>query len=102
MSAIYVAISDDATFDPSARYGNGAVLAVFSVDPSAWDHGRIQYTCSLCRLTDDAGPTRNLAVHGELRLHLKKHHEIRGTSVMRSETFLDDRGAISAIEFYRA
>jgi hypothetical protein len=78
------------------------VIAVFDVNPSAWDEGRIRYTCSLCRATDDAGPTRNPAVHGEMREHLKRHHGIRGTSVLRSETFMDDRGAISTIEFFRA
>ena len=102
MSAIYPIMSNNGIFDHSAPLRNFSVVAVFSVNPSAWDQGRIQYTCSLCCVTDDAGPTANVAVHGELRLHLKKHHGIRGTSVMRSETFLDDRGAITAIEFFRA
>jgi hypothetical protein len=93
---------DDATVTLRTTLPPVAVIAVFDVNPSAWDNGRIRYTCSLCRTTDDAGPTHNPAVHGQMRLHLKRNHKLRGTSVLRSETFMDERGAISAIEFFRS
>jgi hypothetical protein len=76
-------------------------FVTFAVDGKLWKEGRIRYTCSICGLSDDAGPTTNRSVHMEMRQHLKKKHRLNGTSLLRSETRLDDRGAISAVEFFR-
>jgi len=75
------------------------IIAAFYVDASAWNQGRIRYTCSLCGGSGDAGRTQNPAVHEDLRQHLKRQHRMKATSVLRSETLMDHRGAISAIKF---
>ena len=77
------------------------VLVTFAVDGDLWDEGRIRYTCSICGGSDDGGPTSNPSVQTEMRQHLKKKHRLSGTSLLRSETRLDDRGAISTVEFRR-
>jgi len=77
------------------------ILVTFAVDGNLWNEGRIRYTCSICGVSDDGGPTSNPAVHTEMRLHLKKKHRLTGTSLLRSETRLDEHGAIQAIEFFR-
>jgi hypothetical protein len=77
------------------------VLVIFEVDGTVWQAGRIRYTCSICGSSDDGGSTRNPTVHKEMRQHLKKRHRLSGTSFLRSETRLDDGGAISAVEFFR-
>jgi hypothetical protein len=83
------------------RFVVSDVVVIFEVDRGLWEEGRIRYTCSICGLADDAGPTTNQSLHTEMRQHLKKKHRISGTSLMRSETLLDERGAISAVEFFR-
>ena len=75
-------------------------MVTFEVDGTLWDLGRIRYTCSMCGQSDDAGSISNPAVHTEMRQHLKKKHRLTGTSLLRSETRLDDRGAISVVEFF--
>jgi hypothetical protein len=78
------------------------VIVTFIVDPRAWNRGRIQYRCSLCGSTDNAGPTSNAAVHNEMREHLKESHRLKGTSSLRSEINFTDRGAISSVDFFHS
>jgi hypothetical protein len=92
---------DPPSKDPSRDPADESVIASFDIDPSAWNRGRIVYVCSLCASSGDAGPTRNPAVHEEMRQHLKRLHKMKGTSMLRSETLMDDHGAISAIRFFR-
>ena len=76
-------------------------IVTFEIDAALWQQGRIRYTCSLCGSSDDGGPITNRTVHTEMRQHLKKKHRLVGTSLLRSETELDEGGAIRAIEFFR-
>jgi hypothetical protein len=83
------------------RLPSQRIVATFIVDPFTWDLGRIRFTCSLCGGAHSAGPTSNPNVHADMRQHLKQKHAMRGTSLLRSETVLDDIGAISSVDFFR-
>ena len=94
-------VTENATFDRPVSLPADHDIAVFDVNAPVWDQRGIRYTRSLCRSTDEAGSARNPSVHGEMHQHLKRHHGIRGFSTLRSERFMDDPGAIAAIEFVR-